>query len=68
LILAVAGVAKTYFVVPVRLDALEEQAKESQLDHDLLTRIDERTSQTQRDVSDIKLQIRSLAPIRSAQK
>jgi hypothetical protein len=61
LILAVAGVAKTYFVVPVRLEALEEQAKESKLDHTLLIRIDERTSQTQRDVAEIKAQITAIS-------
>lgn len=57
LILAVAGVAKTYYIVPVRLEALEEQAKESRIDHALLQRIDERTEATQRDVHDIKQQL-----------
>lgn len=62
LILASAGVAKTYFVTPAKVDALEMAVKaievRTQTDHDVIQRIDERTAQTQRDIVEIKLRVR----------
>jgi hypothetical protein len=58
LALAAAGVAKTYFITPQRVDALERTVQvievRAQSDHDIIQRIDERTAQTQRDISEIK--------------
>lgn len=59
---SVAGVAKTYFVTPQRVETLERtvQAIEArtQTDHDVIQRIDERTAQTQRDIVEIKARVK----------
>ncbi len=58
LALACAGVAKTYFVTPAKVEVLERAVHaievRTQADHDAIQRIDERTSQTQRDITEIK--------------
>lgn len=62
LALACAGVAKTYFVTPQKVEVLERAVRaievRTQADHDVIQRIDERTAQTQRDISEIKGRMR----------
>lgn len=71
LALAAAGVAKTYFVLPVKIEELERWKDDSEAidrtDREMLIRIDERTKRTQSDVTEIKEQIRLTITVKNSE-
>jgi hypothetical protein len=62
LLIAIVGFAKGWFILPVQVEehttAIKEISTSYRADHDLLTRIDTRQEQMNRDIAEIKALVR----------